>query len=127
MAPNKAFYRWAGVLFIGLGTYLLFEHRVEIWREAGVVEKLVLLSWPFVAVLTLLDGFVRSVRMDGDTIHYRSTVGKRTEFHLKDIVHSKVLWNGLLVLEFRSGESLTLFGTDPGTAELKKKLNLPER
>jgi len=127
MASNKTFYRWAGPIFIGLVTYGLFEHRVEVWREAGAVKKLVVLSWPFVAVLMLLDFFVRSVRIDGATIHYRSMIGKRTEFLVKDIVHSKVLWNGLLVLEFRSGKSLALFTDDPGTAELKKRLNLPDR
>lgn len=98
MAMNKGFYRWAGLLFIGVLTYGLFVHGDEIWRTSGVGGKLVLLTFPIVAVLMLLDAFVRSVHMDGDTIHYRSMIGRQTEFHLKDIVRSQVLWDGKLLL-----------------------------
>lgn len=124
MASNKAFYRWAGLLFLGSLTYGLFVHGDEIWKASGAGFKLVLLAFPVVAFLALLDAFVRDVQMEGETIHYRSMMGRRTEFHIKDIVHSQVLWNGMLSLKFRSGESLTLFTTDSITTDLKKKLNL---
>jgi hypothetical protein len=124
MASNKGFYRWAGLLFVALLTYGLYVYGGEIWKESGLGGKLLLLAFPIVAASMLLDAFVRYVRLEGDRIHYRSMIGRRTEFHLKDIVHSRVLWNGMLSLEFRSGESLTLFTTDSITTDLKKKLNL---